>query len=42
LKGVSGKYFADCNESRTSSHGRDEAMADELWKTSERIVAEVT
>ena len=27
VDGVSGKYFADCNESRPSSHGRDEAMA---------------
>jgi len=40
--GVSGKYFADCNPSRTSSHGRDEAMAEKLWEVSERIVAEVT
>ena len=42
VAGVSGKYFADCNESRTSSHGRDDAMADKLWETSERIVVEVT
>ena len=40
--GVSGKYFADCNQSHTSSHGRDEAMAEKLWEVSERIVAEVT
>jgi NAD(P)-dependent dehydrogenase (short-subunit alcohol dehydrogenase family) len=39
---VSGKYFADCNESKPSSHGRDDAMAEKLWETSERIVAEVT
>lgn len=39
---VSGKYFADCNESRTSSQGRDEAMAAKLWEVSEQIVAEVT
>ena len=42
VAGVSGKYFADCNESHTSSHGRDDAMADKLWETSERIVVEVT
>ena len=42
VAGVSGKYFADCNESRTSAHGRDEAMAEELWDVSEKIVAEVT
>jgi WW domain-containing oxidoreductase len=42
VEGVSGKYFADCNESHTSSHGRDDAMAEKLWETSERIAAEVT
>ncbi|UCH30443.1 MAG: SDR family NAD(P)-dependent oxidoreductase, partial [Myxococcales bacterium] len=42
VAGVSGKYFADCNESRTSAHGRDEAMAEKLWDVSEKIVAEVT
>ncbi len=41
VAGVSGKYFADCNESQTSTHGRDEAMAEKLWETSERIVAEL-
>ncbi len=39
---VSGKYYADCNESEPSAHGRDEAMAAKLWEVSERIVAEVT
>jgi len=39
---VRGKYFADCNESHTTAHGRDDAMAEKLWETSERIVAEVT
>jgi WW domain-containing oxidoreductase len=42
LEGVSGKYFADCNESRPGRHGRDPAMAEKLWEVSERIVAEVT
>jgi hypothetical protein len=42
IEGVSGKYFADCNESRSSSHGRDEAMAERLWEASERIASEVT
>lgn len=39
---VSGKYFADCNESRTSAHGRDDALAEKLWGVSEKIAAEVT
>jgi WW domain-containing oxidoreductase len=42
VEGVTGKYFADCNESRSSSHGRDETMAERLWEVSEKIVAEVT
>ena len=41
VQGVSGKYFADCNEARPSSHGRDEAMAARLWEVSEKIAAEV-
>jgi WW domain-containing oxidoreductase len=39
---VSGKYFADCNESRPSAHGRDDSLAEKLWKVSEQIVVEVT
>jgi NAD(P)-dependent dehydrogenase (short-subunit alcohol dehydrogenase family) len=42
VAGVSGKYFADCNESQTSGRGRDEDLASKLWEASERIVAEVT
>jgi len=42
LDGVTGEYFADCNVSTTSSHGRDEAMAAKLWEVSEKIAAEVT
>jgi WW domain-containing oxidoreductase len=42
VAGVSGKYFADCNESQPSRHGRDGALAKRLWDVSERIVAEVT
>lgn len=42
MEGVSGKYLADCNESRPGRHGRDPAMAEKLWEVSERIVAKVT
>lgn len=38
---VTGKYYADCNESRTTRHGRDEALAAKLWEASEAIAAEV-
>jgi len=42
VDGVTGKYFADCNEATPSLHGRDEAMAAKLWEVSEEIVARVT
>jgi NAD(P)-dependent dehydrogenase (short-subunit alcohol dehydrogenase family) len=42
VAGVSGKYFADCNEAETSAQGRDDALAEKLWDVSEKIVAEVT
>lgn len=42
LEDVSGKYFADCNESHTTAHGRNEAMAAKLWEVSEKIAAAVT
>ncbi|MGB8331249.1 MAG: SDR family oxidoreductase [Polyangiales bacterium] len=42
LDGVTGQYFADCNVSVSSAHGRDEAMAAKLWEVSEQIAAEVT
>jgi WW domain-containing oxidoreductase len=39
---VRGKYFADCNEAKPTSKGRDDALAARLWDVSERIAAEVT
>lgn len=42
VQGVTGKYFADCNEATTTAHGRDAAMAARLWEVSEKIAAEVT
>lgn len=41
LEGVTGEYFADCNVAKSSRHARDEAMADELWDVTEKIVASV-
>ncbi len=38
---VTGKYFADCNQAKSSSLGRDEALAARLWDESEKIAAEV-
>jgi len=42
VEGVSGKYFADCNVSKSSSKGRDDALAERLWEVSEKIAAEVS
>jgi NAD(P)-dependent dehydrogenase (short-subunit alcohol dehydrogenase family) len=41
LASVSGEYFFDCNVGRTSRHGRDQAMADRLWTTTEEIAAKI-
>lgn len=35
LEDVSGKYFSDCTEARTSRAARDDETAAWLWKTSE-------
>ncbi|TXD39628.1 SDR family oxidoreductase [Lujinxingia vulgaris] len=35
---ASGAYFADCNEAKSSSYGRDMELARRLWDESERIV----
>ncbi|XP_074576245.1 short-chain dehydrogenase TIC 32 B, chloroplastic-like [Curcuma longa] len=37
-KGVSGKYFADCNVSKTTANGRDELLGRRLWDFSEKLV----
>ena len=38
---INGQYFADCNVARSSSDGRDEAMAERLWEVTEEIVAQL-
>jgi WW domain-containing oxidoreductase len=40
LTGVSGKYFADCKSTRSSSWGRNESLQEELWTATERLTAE--
>ncbi|MEM9188707.1 MAG: SDR family oxidoreductase [Myxococcota bacterium] len=39
LKDTSGEYFSDCNIAKTSSYGRDAALAERLWTVTEEIVA---
>jgi len=39
VAGVSGEYYADCNPSRPSRLGRDDALAERLWEVTEQIVA---
>ena len=38
---VSGEFFADCNVARSSSAGRDQALAERLWTFTEEIVAKL-
>ncbi|XP_009624274.1 short-chain dehydrogenase TIC 32 B, chloroplastic-like isoform X1 [Nicotiana tomentosiformis] len=38
LKGVTGKYFHDCNEYKPSKLARDEALARNLWDFSNNLV----
>ncbi|KAH9613365.1 hypothetical protein KSS87_019938, partial [Heliosperma pusillum] len=38
MKGVSGKYFVDCNELEPGAFTRDEMLAKKLWDFSEKLV----
>ena len=38
LSGVSGKYFANCNEKRSSRYGRDADLASALWEKTQEIL----
>lgn len=38
LKGVTAKYFVDCNEFETSKYAGDEALAKKLWDFSNKLV----
>ena len=38
LEGVSGAYFADCKETRTSAWGRDDDLAGQLWDHTENLL----
>ncbi|KAJ7517709.1 hypothetical protein O6H91_21G036700 [Diphasiastrum complanatum] len=39
VKGVSGKYFQDCNEHECSSYANDMKLAADLWAYSEGITS---
>ncbi|GMY14585.1 short-chain dehydrogenase TIC 32, chloroplastic-like isoform X2 [Fagus crenata] len=41
LKGVTGKYFLDCTEVKTSAFARDSVLARELWDFSNKLVTSV-
>jgi len=38
LKGVTGKYFADCNVEKTSKLARSEELAKQLWDFGEELI----
>lgn len=42
LKGVTGKYFADCNEVTPSKLARDETLAQKLWDFSVKLINSVS
>lgn len=42
LRGVTNKYFIDCNEVETSALARDQALAKKLWDFSEDLVRSST
>jgi retinol dehydrogenase 12 len=37
LRGVTGKYFADCNVAKTSKLARSDELAKQLWDFSEEL-----
>lgn len=39
VAGISGRYFADCNEARPSRQARDDGQAERLWQVSEEMAA---
>lgn len=41
VKGISGKYFVERRETRSSRRGRDWQLASELWQVTERTLAEL-
>jgi hypothetical protein len=38
VEGVSGRYFIDCRETKPSRQARDQALAEGLWRESERLL----
>ena len=42
IKGVSGKYFSNCNPKSTSRHGEDQMMGKRLWEFSEKIAKTIS
>lgn len=42
LKGVTGKYYVDCNSLEPSAFARDEALARKLWDFSNKLITSVS
>jgi hypothetical protein len=38
MRGVTGKYFADCNVEKTSKLSRNDELAKQLWDFSEELI----
>ncbi|XP_074588118.1 short-chain dehydrogenase TIC 32 B, chloroplastic-like [Curcuma longa] len=41
VKGISGKYFADCNIEKTTANGLNETLARKLWEYSETLIKSI-
>ncbi|XP_074286003.1 short-chain dehydrogenase TIC 32 B, chloroplastic-like [Silene latifolia] len=39
MKGITAKYFVDCNETKPSRMARDEVLAKKLWDFSDKLIA---
>ncbi|KAL9999246.1 putative very-long-chain 3-oxoacyl-CoA reductase [Helianthus debilis subsp. tardiflorus] len=40
VKGISGKYFSNCNLDATSSQANDAQLAEKLWNFTENLIKE--
>ena len=41
-QGINGRYWSDCNVSQSATLGQNDALAERLWRESERIAATVS
>jgi hypothetical protein len=42
VKGVTGKYFVDCNEFKPSAFARNKQLAKKLWDFSNKLINSIS